>query len=100
MAITFILELKGVGAAELDEAARRLDVSPGKVPPGQIAHVETVTDDGAMIIDVWDSEEAFGQFMQEKLGPLMADGVIPTLDPPAMHQVHRVFVNAVGAASR
>jgi hypothetical protein len=100
MAITFTLEMPGITAAQLDAVLGDLGVGPGHAPDGQIAHVEVVTDAGATITDVWDSEEAFGRFMQGQLGPLLAKHGFPELAPPAMAPVHRVFVAEIGAAAR
>jgi hypothetical protein len=100
MAMTFVLDIPDGTVDQLDEASKRLSLGSNNVPEGQIAHVEIVLDGGGVrIIDVWDSEEAFGRFMQEKIGPLIADGVMPNIEPPPIHQVHRVFVAPIGAAA-
>jgi hypothetical protein len=100
MAVTFVLEIPDGTADQLDEAVKRLGVGPNNLPEGQIAHVQVVTDGGGVrVIDVWDSEEAFGRFMQEKLAALIAEGVMPAVEPPPIQQVHRVFVSPIGAAA-
>lgn len=100
MAITFTIDMPGITADQLDQVLGDLGVGPGHAPEGQIAHVETVDDAGAKVIDVWDSEEAFGRFMQTQLGPALAKYGFPEIPPPAMVPVHRVFVAEIGAAAR
>ena len=76
MAVTFTLDMPGMTREQLDGLVQQLGAGPGKVPEGQIAHIEAITDDGARIIDVWESAEASEHFMQERLGrPLAAAGM-------------------------
>jgi hypothetical protein len=53
MAVTFTLDMPGMTREQLDGLVQQLGAGPGKVPDGQIAHIEAITDDGARIIDVW-----------------------------------------------
>ena len=99
MAVTFTLDMPGMTREQLDGLVQRLGAGPGKVPDGQIAHIESITDDGARITDVWESAEAYERFMQERLGPIFAEAGMPPTDPPPMLEVHRVFVAEVGPAA-
>lgn len=99
MAVTFTLDMPGMTREQLDALVQQLGAGPGKVPDGQIAHIEAITDDGAQIIDVWESAEAYERFMQERLGPIFAAAGMPPIDTPRMLEVHRVFVAEVGAAA-
>ena len=92
MAVTFVLDMPGVTRAQLDALDGQIGVGPGESPAGQIAHIEAITPDGARIIDVWESEEAYGRFMTERAGPVLAAAGLPAIDPPPMHPVHRIFV--------
>lgn len=50
---------------------KRQAESPSDWPvPGLLAHIAGDTGSGFRVVDVWESEEAFGQF-GEKLGPIM-----------------------------
>lgn len=42
-----------------------------RAPDGLIVHVAGRTDEGFRIIDVWETEEAFLRFEQERLGPVV-----------------------------
>jgi hypothetical protein len=99
MAVTFTLDMPGMTREQLDGLVQRLGAGPGNVPDGQIAHIESITDDGVRITDVWESAEAYERFMQERLGPIFAEAGMPSLDMPPMLEVHRVFVAEVGPAA-
>lgn len=85
MAIGFVLDLPGLTAEQLNTAASKLGIAApdGKSPEGQIVHIELLTPEGARVIDVWESEEAYGAFMAH-LGPIMGDFGIPPFDPPPL----------------
>ena len=99
MAVTFTLDMPGMTREQLDGMVQQLGAGPGKVPDGQIAHIEAITDDGARVIDVWESVEAYERFMEERLGPIFAANGMPPFDMPQMLEVHRVFVAEVGPAA-
>lgn len=99
MAVTFTLDMPGMTREQLDALVQQLGAGPGKVPDGQIARIEAITDDGARVIDVWESAEAYERFMQERLGPIFAAAGMPPIDTPPMLEVHRVFVAEVGPAA-
>ena len=99
MAVTFMLDMPGMTREQLDGLVQQLGAGPGKLPDGQIAHVEAITDTGARVIDVWESAEAYERFMQERLGPVLAAAGVPPIDTPPMLEVHRVFVAEVGLAA-
>jgi heme-degrading monooxygenase HmoA len=41
----------------------------GQMPPGSISHVAGKTDTGWMVVDVWESESAWKNFIEETLKP-------------------------------
>ena len=56
--------------------------------PGGISHCCTKTDNGIRVIDVWESQEAFERFAQEKIGPITADVGIPDHPKVTFFDVH------------
>jgi hypothetical protein len=42
-------------------------------PDGLIVHTAGETEQGWYVYDVWESEEAFGRFVDTKLGPALAE---------------------------
>jgi hypothetical protein len=67
MAVWFSLELP-MSEQQADAILRELGLS-NRPAPGQMFHVEGTVNGNIRVVDVWESEEAFGQFMQERLGP-------------------------------
>lgn len=91
-AFGFVLDLPGMTVDQLNAAAEQLGINApgGRSPEGQLAHIELVTDDGVRVVDVWESEEAYGRFM-EQLGPIMGSLGIEPFDPPPALRPLRVL---------
>jgi hypothetical protein len=74
-------EMPGVN----EEMATRVDAAVGDAPvPGLVAHVSGPTAVGWRIIDVWESEDDYIRFQQERLNPALAiatRGVTPPSRP-------------------
>ena len=68
MAVWFVFDVPGMTREQADAVLKALDLG-GKPPPGQIFHVEGPSEGGTRVVDVWESEEAFGRFFQERLTP-------------------------------
>ncbi|MEA2369496.1 MAG: hypothetical protein QOH38_2214 [Thermoleophilaceae bacterium] len=49
-------------------------------PDGLIVHTASKTDDGMVIVDVWESREAFDRFSEERLMPAIRE--VMGGDPP------------------
>ncbi|HKO29009.1 MAG TPA: hypothetical protein VJU80_16245 [Solirubrobacteraceae bacterium] len=65
----------------------------GEAPDGLIVHTASKRDDGTMlIVDVWESQEAFDRFSEERLMPAVREvaGDAPQDggSPPTAHEVH------------
>lgn len=82
MAEGLVLKFKGVGQKEYDAVNKALGLSgaSGDWPKGMIEHHGGPTDDGSLVVcEVWDSREAQGRFMQERLGKAIgASGITVT----------------------
>jgi len=95
VAIGVLFEFPGVSGQQYDEACRRLNngrplSSLADWPePGIVAHVAGPTPDGGWrVVDVWESEEAFGRFGQQ-LVPVLEQVGIPAV-APQIFPVHNV----------
>jgi hypothetical protein len=74
----------GVTIALLDAVTDELGVD-AKLPPGGIVHVHFEKDGLAHGVDVWDSVEAYEQFLQSTLLPALAKVAMTRgLDPSHM----------------
>jgi hypothetical protein len=71
MAVAIIVDMDAT-LEEYDAVNAKID--PVASPPdGLIVHVGTVTDSGIRAIDVWESEEAFNDFRDNRLGPAIGE---------------------------
>jgi len=66
MAVAFIFEVPGAGREEYDQVMEKL----GPSVPGRIFHAAGPYEEGWMVIDVWETQEAFEGFLAERLIPV------------------------------
>ncbi|HLF39925.1 MAG TPA: hypothetical protein VI854_00485 [Acidimicrobiia bacterium] len=66
MAVVYIFEVPGAGAEEYDEVMAEL----GDEAPGRLYHAAGPAEEGWMVVDVWESNEAFEAFLAERLLPV------------------------------
>jgi hypothetical protein len=69
MAVWFSLDIP-MTPEQGDAVMRELGLSD-RPAPGQVFHVEGPIDGGVRVVDVWESEEVFGQYVQERLMPAL-----------------------------
>jgi hypothetical protein len=96
MAIVTVFELPGMTQEMYDQIGNKLTEGRGKLEkpsdwpaPGLISHTCAATSDGLLIVDVWESEQAFQQF-GEVIVPLHQEVGAPVPEP----RIHPV-VNVV-----
>lgn len=71
MAVGVQLDFKGATLEQYDEIIKRMGLKPkGAGAAGGLFHWVTRTADGIRITDVWESQEIFDKFAQEKIGPI------------------------------
>ncbi|HEV2737256.1 MAG TPA: hypothetical protein VGU66_01640 [Candidatus Elarobacter sp.] len=99
-----ILQFSGVGLAEYNRVNELLGIdqksNTGNWPAGLLCHAGGTTDDGSLVVmEVWESRDAQGRFMQEQLGPALQQGGIT--GAPTVTWVDLVSYNQPqGAAAR
>jgi hypothetical protein len=70
MAVAYELRFPGATTDQYDQVLQSMGLTPGgPVPSGAIFHWVTQTDDGLLIVDVWESEQAFDQAFREQITP-------------------------------
>ncbi len=82
-----VLQFSGTGVAEYEAVNKRLNIDPktggGDWPVGLLTHAGGATEDGNLVvIEVWESREAQGRFMQDRLGRALQEGgvtAVPTI---------------------
>ena len=92
MAIVVVNEVEG-GTQDFYEQVNGKVMSEGRLPDGCQLHVAGPIDQGWRVITVWDSQEKFDQFRNEKLIPALREAggeerVAPSLKT---HPAHRVL---------
>ncbi len=68
MAVWFVLDIPAMTQEQSAAVLKDMGLTD-RPPPGQIFHVEGPGEGGTRVVDVWESEEAFNSFMQERLAP-------------------------------
>lgn len=92
MAVTMVQEMPGATQAVYDKILDKLGIGPeGALIEGQLAHIASPMDGGWRVVDVWESEEAFNKFAEERLGPAMAAAGGPSGGPPPKFFPVRTF---------
>lgn len=65
-------------------------------PDGLISHVAAIDDRGELtIVDLWESEQQLGQFVETRLGPALDQAGIPK-SQPRIHPVHSHMHGSAG----
>lgn len=98
MAIIVVLDMPGMTQALYEQSAEKVAGRPGPVTSpsdwpvaGLVSHTAAPTANGFLVVDVWESEEAFRQF-GEKLVPILRELGLPDVQP----QTYPVFAMVTG----
>jgi hypothetical protein len=80
--VIVLIEVDGLVPATYDElvGAMAAHAGDGSGHPA-VSHVAAQTADGMVIVDVWDSPESFGRFVQEEIAPAAQAAGMPPLEP-------------------
>lgn len=70
------------------------------VPDGAKLHVSGFGDDGLHVTDVWESEQAFNAFMEQRLAPVIQEIGIQGQPEVKFFPLHGAFVPALGASEQ
>src|SRR4051812_48769327 len=82
MAVLMTLELPGGTTAPYDRTNELLGIAGERdAPAGLVVHTCAVTDDGVVIVDVWDSLSSLEEFAATRLGAAFAQAGMPAGTP-------------------
>ena len=99
MAVAYKMRFEGATLEQYDQIIGLMGMETGVADvDGAIFHWVTKTDDGLLVVDVWESDEHFNRFAEEQIGPYSQQVGIP--NPPVItrHEVHNTIVGSrVGA---
>ena len=91
MAVVIVNEMEG-GSQDLYDQVNPRVMEGGKLPDGCQLHIAGPYEGGWRVITVWDSEESFQQFRDEKLIPALqeagsADRIVPSITANPVHNL-------------
>jgi heme-degrading monooxygenase HmoA len=91
MAVGMLIQFPGETTDFYDSVMTNLDWGNVPDPPGFVSHYAGTGPDGLVVFDIWESEEAFGNFVHERLGAAIgaASGGKPPQVEPVFIQIHR-----------
>jgi hypothetical protein len=92
MAVVIVNEMEGGGQDLYDQVNPKV-LEGGNLPDGCQLHIAGPYENGWRVITVWDSEEKFQQFREEKLIPAIQeaggeDRIVPSI---TAHPVHNLI---------
>ena len=71
--VIVLIETPGFGPQEYDEVIRHMEAHAGDgTNHPAVSHTAASGDEGLVVVDVWESPEAFGRFAETELGPSAA----------------------------
>jgi heme-degrading monooxygenase HmoA len=89
MAVAIEMRFRGATLDQYDQVIQSMGLKQGgPTPPGAISHFVTKTDDGILVVDVWESRAVFDQFAQEQIGPKTREAGITEQPEMRFHDVH------------
>jgi hypothetical protein len=92
--ITLVFDGPGVTPEQYDEVCRLANISPTNVPDGLIFHQACATDNGWLVVDVWESEEKLAAF-SERLRPALEQ--VGLTQEPRIYKTHLTMGQGVPA---
>jgi hypothetical protein len=95
MAVAVLMDCRGVTLEQYDQAMESGGFLPGgPLPPEGLFHWVTKTDDGILIVNVWESRKGFETFLNERVAPLARE--VGVVEPPVIKifEVHNYLFGA------
>ena len=89
MAVMMIMDLEGATTEQYEAVNAAIGIDENNLPQGLIQHAVGPTDEGGLlIVDIWESEEDLGRFIEEKAVPAMQQAGVESQAQPRVHEVH------------
>jgi heme-degrading monooxygenase HmoA len=77
MAVCLVIDIPGGTLEQYDAVKQALGESGGMLGDGQTFHAAGPTDDGFVVIDVWNSRDDFDRFIAGRLGEAIQAAGVP-----------------------
>ncbi len=92
MPVAIVMDFPGAALDQYDQVIAGMGFrSGGPAVPGGLFHRVTATDDGIRVVDVWETNEQFEKFAQEKIGPHTQDAGFHGPPTTTFHEVDNYF---------
>jgi hypothetical protein len=93
MAVLMIMEAPGATPEEYARTNEIMGIGGDEdAPDGLIQHIAAFDDQGLLVADVWESQEAVGRFYEERLGAALKEaGIAEKAGQPRMLPVHNAL---------
>lgn len=91
MAVAMTMHWPGLTSDQYDAMMARLglDANP---PAGAVLHMATVTDEGVEVYDIWQTEQAFSGFLEQRMLPVVSDLGISGEPAITIVPLHNLYV--------
>ena len=99
MATIMLMHWREATPAEYDQARQKVRWDQ-ELPTGAKLHVSGFAEDGLHVTDVWESEQAFNDFFQQRLAPAIQEIGIQGQPDVKFFPLHGVFAPALGASEQ
>jgi len=99
MAVVMSMHWPEANLDQYEQARKEVDWER-QVPAGALFHVAFLADDGFRVIDLWESPEAFQQFLETRLGPAIQRIGIQGQPNVSFAPAHRIFNANVAQSGR
>ena len=98
MAVAFKMKFEGATLEQYDRVMELMGLDQGDAAPeGAVFHWVAPTDDGIIVVDVWESDEQFNRFAEEQIGPFTQQVGIPAPPEVTRYEVHNTLVGDAAA---
>ena len=89
--VLVVIDVPGFGVDTYDAMRTHMPAhTPGGPGHPAVSHVAAITEGGMLIVDVWESPEAFGKFAEEQIAPAGAAVGVGPLEPRFVPVIGRI----------
>jgi heme-degrading monooxygenase HmoA len=80
--VMMVIDIEDFGPQAYDEMVSKMDAHAGAGTHPAVSHIAARTEGGGvLIVDVWESPEAFGEFAESQIGPAGASVGLGPIEP-------------------
>lgn len=104
MAVAMYMHWPGLTSDQYDAVMAKLGLD-ANLPAGAVLHMATVTDAGVEVSDIWQTEQAFNGFLEQRLLPVVSElGIVgePEIRIVQLHNLYAAdpdMIDRIGAVS-